>query len=81
MSCFTFPHKSMVRQDFNICDAESCHHCTKVRQKWRDITPDPLPKVPKLWDPVEGSAGLEGHFFTYLESIDACRELPGESHL
>ena len=23
--------------DFNICDAESCHHCTKVRQKWRDV--------------------------------------------
>ena len=62
--------------DFNICDAESCHHCTKVRQKWRDVTPDPLPKVPKFLDPVEGSAGLEGHFPTYLESIDACRELP-----
>ena len=64
--------------DFNLCDAESCHHCAKVRQKWRDVTPNPLPNVPKFLEPVEGSAGLEGHFPTYLESIDACHDPDSE---
>ena len=55
------------------------NHATIVPRsaKRKDVTPNPLPKVPKFLDPVEGSAGLEGHFPTYLESIDACRKLPG----
>ena len=63
---------SINRVDFNICDAVSRHHCTKVRQKRRDVTPDPLPKVPKFLDPMEGSAGLRGsfpHIFLYLRLV------------
>ena len=51
-------------------------NCAKVRHKWKDAIPHPLPKYAKLLDPVERSAGLESYVPTYLESMDACRDLP-----
>ena len=67
---------SINNVDFNISDAESYHHGTKVHQKWRDFSAAPLPKVQIFLEQLEGSAVSEGHLATYLESVDASCQLP-----